>query len=349
MSAPGAPLRADDMDDFKAIIAKVATGATLTRQEAASAFDSMMSGEATPSQMGALLMALRVRGETVDEITGAVSAMRAKMLPVKAPADAVDIVGTGGDGSGSVNVSTCAAFIVAGTGVPVAKHGNRALSSKSGAADVLAALGVKIELVPEQISRCIKEAGIGFMFAPGHHPAMKNVNPTRVELATRTIFNLLGPLSNPAGVKKQMIGVFSRQWVQPLAEVLKNLGADTIWVVHGSDGLDEITLTGPTAVAALEGGKVRTFEITPEDAGLPRADGDGLKGGDANANAESLRAVLAGKPSAYRDVALLNAAAALVVAGKAKDLKEGVAQGKQALDSGAAAQRLQKLIQVSNG
>ena len=337
------------MDDFKAIIGKVATGAALTRQEAASAFDSMMSGEATPSQMGGLLMALRVRGETVDEITGAVSAMRAKMLPVKAPADAVDIVGTGGDGSGSVNVSTCAAFIVAGTGVPVAKHGNRALSSKSGAADVLAALGVKIELAPEQISRCIQEAGIGFMFAPSHHPAMKNVNPTRVELATRTIFNLLGPLSNPAGVNRQKIGVFSRQWVQPLAEVLRNLGSESIWVVHGSDGLDEVTLTGPTFVAALENGKIRSFEITPEDAGLPRADGAALKGGDANANAESLRGVLAGKPSAYRDVALLNAAAALVVAGKAKDLKDGVAQGKQALDSGAAAQRLQKLIAVSNG
>jgi anthranilate phosphoribosyltransferase len=336
------------MNDFKAIIGKVATGAALTRQEAASAFDSMMSGEATPSQMGGLLMALRVRGETVEEITGAVSVMRAKMLPVKAPADAIDIVGTGGDGSGSVNVSTCAAFIVAGTGVPVAKHGNRALSSRSGAADVLAALGVKLELAPEQISRCIKEAGIGFMFAPAHHPAMKNVGPTRVELATRTIFNLLGPLSNPAGVKKQKIGVFSRQWVQPLAEVLRNLGSESIWVVHGSDGLDEVTLTGPTFVAALENGKIRSFEITPEDAGLPRANGDALKGGDANANAESLRSVLAGKPSAYRDVALLNAAAALVVAGKAKDLKDGVAQGKQALDSGAAAQRLQKLIQVSN-
>jgi len=349
MSTPGALLRADDMDDFKAIIGKVATGSALTRQEATSAFDSMMSGEATPSQMGALLMALRVRGETVEEITGAASAMRAKMLSVAAPRDAVDIVGTGGDGSGSVNISTCAALITAATGVPVAKHGNRALSSKSGAADVLAALGVKVDLTPNEVGRCIKEAGIGFMFAPAHHPAMKNVQPTRTELATRTIFNLLGPLTNPAGVKKQMIGVFSRQWVQPLAEVLKNLGAESIWVVHGSDGLDEITLTGPTAVAALEGGKVRSFEVTPEDAGLPRANGDGLKGGDANANAESLRAVLAGKTSAYRDVALLNAAAALVVAGKAKDLKDGVLQGKQALDSGAAAQRLQKLIQVSNG
>lgn len=261
------------MDDLKSIIGKVATGATLTREEAASAFDSMMSGEATPSQMGGLLMALRVRGETVDEITGAVTAMRGKMLPVTAPAEAVDIVGTGGDGSGSVNVSTCAAFIVAGAGVPVAKHGNRALSSRSGAADVLAALGVKLDLTPAQVGRCVKEAGIGFMFAPSHHPAMKNVGPTRVELATRTIFNLLGPLSNPAGVKRQMVGVFSRQWVQPLAQVLKNLGSDKVWVVHGSDGLDEITLTGPTFVATLENGEIRTSEVTPEDAGLGRVGG----------------------------------------------------------------------------
>ena len=213
-----------------------------------------MSGEATPSQMGALLMALRVRGETVDEITGAVSAMRAKMLRVAAPPDAIDVVGTGGDASGSFNISTCAALIVAGAGVPVAKHGNRALSSRSGAADVLAALGVKIDLSPEAIGRCIAEAGIGFMFAPAHHPAMKNVGPTRVELGTRTIFNLLGPLSNPAGVQRQMVGVFSKQWIEPLAQVLKNLGAERAWVVHGSDGLDEITTSGPTSVAALEDG-----------------------------------------------------------------------------------------------
>jgi anthranilate phosphoribosyltransferase len=337
------------MDDLKSIIGKVATGAALTRQESASAFDAVMSGEATPSQMGGLLMALRVRGETVEEITGAVSAMRAKMLRVTAPPDAVDIVGTGGDGSGSVNVSTCASFIVAGAGVPVAKHGNRALSSRSGAADVLASLGVKIDLKPEQVGRCVKEAGIGFMFAPAHHPAMKNVGPTRVELATRTIFNLLGPLSNPAGVNRQMVGVFSRQWVEPLAQVLKNLGSESVWVVHGSDGLDEITLTGPTFVAALENGSVRTFEVKPEDAGLGRVGGEALKGGDADANAVALKGVLDGKPSAYRDVALLNAAAALIVAGKAKSLSDGVAIGKQSLDSGAAAARLKHLIAVSNG
>jgi anthranilate phosphoribosyltransferase len=308
----------------------------------------MMSGEATPSQMGALVMALRVRGETVDEITGAVSVMRAKMLRVDAPADAVDIVGTGGDGSGSVNVSTCASFIVAGAGVPVAKHGNRALSSRSGAADVLAALGVKIDLKPEEVGRCVKEAGIGFMFAPAHHPAMKNVGPTRVELATRTIFNLLGPLSNPAGVKRQMVGVFSRQWVEPLAQVLKNLGSEAAWVVHGSDGLDEITLTGPTFVAALENGTIRTFDISPDEVDLPRCGTDGLKGGDAEANATALMSVLENMPSPYRDVALLNGAAALLVAGRAKTLGEGVAIGRQALDSGAALTRLKQLIAVSN-
>src|SRR6202041_324548 len=272
----------------------------------------------------------------------------AKMLRVTAPADAVDVVGTGGDGSGSVNVSTCASFIVAGAGVPVAKHGNRALSSRSGAADVLSSLGVKIDITPEHVGRCVTEAGIGFMFAPSHHPAWKNVGPTRTELATRTIFNLLGPLSNPAGVKRQMVGVFSRQWVQPLAQVLKNLGAEAVWVVHGSDGLDEIPLTAPTFVAALENGHIRPFDVTPEQAGLARAGGDGLKGGDATANAVALQSVLDGKPSPYRDVALLNAAAALIVAGKAGDLKEGVALGAKSLDSGAAAARLKHLIAVPN-
>ncbi|MBN9599639.1 MAG: anthranilate phosphoribosyltransferase [Afipia sp.] len=336
------------MTDFKAIIGKVANGETLSREEATAAFDWMMSGEATPAQMGGLLMGLRVRGETVDEITGAVTTMRSKMLRVTAPPDAVDVVGTGGDGSGSVNVSTCASFIVAGAGVPVAKHGNRALSSRSGAADVLAALGINIDITPEQVGRCIAEAGIGFMFAPTHHPAMRNVHAARVELATRTIFNLLGPLSNPAGVTRQMVGVFARHWVEPLAHVLRNLGTTSAWVVHGSDGLDEITLTGPTYVAALEGGAIRTFEVTPEDAGLPRATAAKLKGGDAQTNAVALRGVLEGKPGAFRDVALLNAGAALVVAGKAVNLKEAVALGAKSLDSGAAAQKLQRLIAVSN-
>ncbi|MBO4227561.1 anthranilate phosphoribosyltransferase [Bradyrhizobium neotropicale] len=336
------------MDALKSIIGKVAGGATLTREEAASAFDSIMSGEASPSQIGGLLMALRVRGETVEEITGAASAMRSKMLRVSAPLDTVDIVGTGGDASGSVNVSTCAAFIVAGAGVRVAKHGNRAMSSRSGAADVLASLGVRLDISPEGVARCVQEAGIGFMFAPVHHPAMKHVRSTRVELATRTIFNLLGPLCNPAGVKRQMVGVFARHWVRPLAEVLKNLGAESVWVVHGSDGLDEITLTGPTYVAALETGEIRTFELNPEEADLPRCSSDGLKGGDADANAIALQSVLDGAPSTYRDVALLNAAAALIIAGRAQTLKEGVALGQRSLDSGAAAARLKHLIAISN-
>jgi anthranilate phosphoribosyltransferase len=335
-------------DDFKALIARVASGASLTRQEAANAFDRMMSGEATPSQMGGLLMALRVRGETVDEITGAVTTMRAKMLGVKAPADAVDVVGTGGDASGSFNISTCAAFIVAGAGVPVAKHGNRALSSKSGAADVLGALGVNLELSPEEVGRCISEAGIGFMFAPSHHPAMKNVGPTRVELGTRTIFNLLGPLSNPAGVKRQMVGTFSKHWIEPMAQVLKNLGSAAVWVVHGSDGLDEITTTGPTSIAALENGTIRTFELTPEDAGLPRAQPGALRGGDGEANAKTLLDVLKGTKSAYRDVSLINAGAALIVAGKAKTIKDAVALAAKSVDSGEAEGRLQRLIKVSN-
>ncbi|MGB7254164.1 MAG: anthranilate phosphoribosyltransferase [Xanthobacteraceae bacterium] len=334
--------------EFRALIGKVATGAALGRDEAAGAFEQMMAGEATPSQMGALLMALRVRGETVDEITGAVTAMRAKMVRVQAPPDAIDVVGTGGDASGSFNISTCAALIVAGAGVPVAKHGNRALSSKSGAADVLAALGVNIDLNPEQIGHCIREAGIGFMFAPAHHPATKNVGPTRAELGTRTIFNLLGPLSNPAGVKRQMVGVFSKQWTEPLAHVLKNLGAESVWVVHGSDGLDEVTTSGPTSVTALENGVIRNFEIAPEDVGLRKVKPEELRGGDAATNARAVQEVLEGKQTAFRDVALLNAAAALVVAGKAKDLQGGFKLAAHSVDSGEAEGRLDRLIVVSN-
>lgn len=336
------------IDEIKALIAKVATGATLSREEASHAFDRMMSGEATPSQMGGLLMALRVRGETVEEITGAVTAMRAKMLRVAAPANAIDVVGTGGDASGSYNISTCAAFIVAGAGIPVAKHGNRALSSRSGAADVLSSLGVNIELTPAQVAQCIDKAGIGFMFAPAHHPAMKNVGPTRVELGTRTIFNLLGPLSNPASVKRQLVGVFSRQWIEPLAQVLKNLGSECVWVAHGSDGLDEITTSGPTAIAALENGNIRTFEVTPEELGLRRVTPDLLRGADAQANAAALRSVIEGKDGPYRDIAVMNAAAAIVVAGAAGNLKDGVALAKSSLDTGAARARLDQLIAVSN-
>ncbi|MFG1428105.1 anthranilate phosphoribosyltransferase [Roseixanthobacter glucoisosaccharinicivorans] len=335
------------MEQFRPLLGKVATGAALTREESAYVFDKMMSGDATPSQMGALLMGLRVRGETVEEIAGAVSVMRAKMLPVEAPDEAVDVVGTGGDASGSYNISTCAAFIVAGAGVPVAKHGNRALSSKSGAADVLAALGVRLDLMPEGISRCIAEAGIGFMFAPSHHPAMKHVGPTRVEMGTRTIFNLLGPLSNPAGVKRQMVGVYAKSWIVPLAEVLRTLGSQRAWVVNGSDGLDEITLSGVTHVASLEDDRIHTFEIAPEDVGLRCVAPEALKGGDAAHNAIALRAVLDGEPGAYRDVAVMNAAAALLIAGRAADLTDGVAMAQTSLDTGSARARLEQLVMVS--
>ena len=332
--------------DLKALIGQAATGAVLTREQAATAFDLMMSGEATPSQMGGLLMALRVRGETIDEITGAVSAMRSKMLRVIAPPNAIDVVGTGGDASGSYNISTCAAFIVAGAGIPIAKHGNRALSSRSGAADVLGALGVRIDLRPDEITRCIYEAGIGFMFAPAHHPAMRHVGPTG---RARHPHHLqpARPLSNPAGVKRQMVGVFSKQWVEPLAHVLRNLGSERAFVVHGSDGLDEITTSGSTAIASLEHGEVKTFEIAPEDVGLQRAKPEALRGGDADDNAKALLAVLKGERGAFRDVAVLNAAAALVVAGKASDLKGGVALAQKSIDSGEAEGALERLIVVS--
>ncbi|OJW58822.1 MAG: anthranilate phosphoribosyltransferase, partial [Sphingomonadales bacterium 63-6] len=311
------------------------------------AFDILMSGEATPSQIGGLLMAMRVRGETVDEIVGAVETMRAKMLRVDAPADAVDIVGTGGDGTGTYNISTLASLIVAGAGLPVAKHGNRALSSKSGAADALSALGVNLDIDAEHIGRCISEAGIGFMFAQMHHSAMRHVGPSRVELGTRTIFNLLGPLSNPAGARRQLLGVFAPQWVEPLAEVLRDLGSESVWVVHG-DGMDEITTTGITKVAALEGGKIRLFELTPADFGVETATLADLKGGDGEANAAALRAVLSGARNAYRDISLCNAAAALVVAGKASTIREGMTLATRSLESGASAAALDRLVAVSN-
>ena len=336
------------MSDFRPILAKVADGKALSVEEARAAFDIMMSGEATPAQMGGFLMALRVRGETVDEITGAVLTMRSKMTAVEAPEDALDIVGTGGDASGTYNISTCAALVAAGAGLKIAKHGNRALSSKSGAADTLVALGVNIDLPPEAISRCINEAGVGFMFAPAHHSAMRHVGSTRVELATRTIFNLLGPLSNPARVQRQVIGVFSRAWVEPLAHVLNQLGSRRIWVTHGEGGLDEITPTGTTWVAELKDGKVTSFEITPEEAGLERSPLSSLKGGDAEHNAAALRAVLQGERNGFRDAAVMTAAAALVVAGRAEGLKAGAQAAAEAIDSGRAAAALASLVAVSN-
>ncbi len=335
------------MSTLKTHIAKVASGTPLSFEEAREAFDIIMSGDATHGQIGGFLMALRVRGETVGEISGAVATMRDKMLRVDAPANAIDIVGTGGDGSHSYNISTASAFVIAGSGVPVAKHGNRGLSSLTGTADVLTRLGVNIDLAPEAIGRCIEQAGIGFMFAPSHHPAMKHVGPVRVELGTRTIFNLLGPLTNPAGVGRQLVGVFAPQWVGPVAETLKTLGTEHAWVVHG-DGYDEITTTGETQVAEVAGGEIRNFTLAPESFGLARHSRDDLRGGDPDYNADALRALLAGAAGAYRDTVLMNAGAGLVVAGIVRRLEDGIRKAAEAIDSGGARKVLEDLVRVSN-
>ncbi|MEE2952624.1 MAG: anthranilate phosphoribosyltransferase [Pseudomonadota bacterium] len=332
---------------IKPFLAKVATGRALSRKEAEDAFAILMSGEATPAQIGGFLMALRVRGESVEEIAGAVSAMRANMARVEAPAGTVDIVGTGGDNSGTVNVSTCSAFVISACGVPVAKHGNRALSSRSGAADVLAALGIDIDLKPDQLSQAIAEAGLAFLFAPNHHPAMRHVGPARRELGTRTLFNLLGPMTNPAGVKRLLIGVFGPEWVMPMAETLRELNTEAAWVVHG-DGLDEMAVSGTTEVAELKNGEIHTFTVDPKDVGLKRSPLSAIKGGEAADNALALSAVLNGEPSAYRDIVVLNSGGALVVSGRAATLAEGVAMAADAIDRGLAKASLDRLVEVTN-
>lgn len=335
--------------ELRQLIQKVSSGATLSQEEIRTALDEMTAGAATAAQMGAFLMALRVRGETVEEITGAARMMRDRMNRVEVAPGAVDIVGTGGDAHGTYNVSTCAALVAAGAGIRVAKHGNRRVSSMSGASDVLSTLGVKLDVAFPVIARCVAEAGVGFMWAPMHHPAMKHWAPVRAELGIRTIFNLLGPISNPAGVKRQIVGVFSRDWVEPIAHVLNKLGAEHVWVVHGHDGLDELTTTGATDVAEVSTGTVRMFEVTPADAGLVPARLADLKGGDEHANAAAIRDVLAGKRTALRDIAVLNAAAALIVAGKAANLMDGAALGAHSIESGAAQRALDKLVAISNG
>ncbi len=337
-----------DMTDLKQLLAVAATGQVLSEAQAEAAFDIMMSGDATPSQMGGFLMALRVRGETVAEITGAVRAMRAKMLTIEAPEGAIDVCGTGGDATGTYNISTASQFVLAGCGVPVAKHGNRALSSKSGAADVLTTLGVNIDADMSLVQRALNEVGTCFLMAPRHHSAMRHVGPTRVELGTRTLFNLMGPLSSPARVKRQVVGVFSPDWAVPLAEVLKSLGHERAWVMHGADGMDELSTTGPSVVAELKDGEVRSFEVTPEQAGLPRATLADLKGGDGAQNARVLRAMLGGEHGPFRDAVLLGSAAGLIVAGKTEDLKEGVAMAAHSVDSGRAMKALDGLITITN-
>lgn len=333
--------------DLKGLIAVAAQGKALTRAQAEEAFNIMMSGEASPSQIGGLLMALRVRGESIDEITGAATVMRQKMLPIEAPEGAIDLCGTGGDGAHTLNISTAAAFVCAGCGVKVAKHGNRAASSKSGAADVLAALGVNIDADLAIVQKALWEVGTTFLWAQKHHSAMRHVGPTRTELGTRTIFNIMGPISNPAGVKRQLIGVFSDQWLEPIAQVLNNLGTEHAWLVHGSDGLDEITVTGPTEICELKNGRIRRFQISPADVDLPLSSSSEIRGGEPADNANAIRELLDGKTGAYRNIVVMNAAGALVVADAAPNFAIGVRMAADSIDQGRARRKLEQLIEFT--
>jgi anthranilate phosphoribosyltransferase len=337
---------AEPNKDMRALIGQAAAG-PLTRDEAEAAFSIIMSGEATPVQIAGFLMALRGRGEVVDEYAAAATVMRAKAVPVTAPPGAMDIVGTGGDGKGTLNISTGAAFVVAGAGVVVAKHGNKALSSRAGAADALSEMGVDVMVGPEVVERAIAEAGIGFMMAPMHHPAMRFVQPVRVELGARTIFNIIGPLTNPAGVKRQLTGAFALSLLRPMAETLRALGSEKAWLVHGADGADEISIAGPTAVVQVADGAITDFEVSPELAGLPVHPFEAILGGGSAHNARAMRALLDGAPGAYRDAVILNAAAALMVADKAADLAEGAAMAADSIDSGRARRALETLARIT--
>jgi anthranilate phosphoribosyltransferase len=334
-------------DALKPLINAAADG-PLTRAQAEAAFAILFAGDATPAQIGGFLMALRTRGETVDEYAAAAAVMRAKCVPVRAPADAMDIVGTGGDGKHTLNISTATAYVVAGAGQPIAKHGNRNLSSKSGTADVQTAMGVNVMVGADVVERCINEAGIGFMMAPMFHPAMAHVGPVRAELGARTIFNILGPLTNPAGVKRQLTGTYRRDLIRPMAEVLLNLGSDAAWLVHGSDGTDELAISGISWVAALKDGTITEREVHPEDAGLPVHDFAAIVGGTPEDNAAAFRALLDGEASAYRDATLLNAAAALHVAGKAATLKDGAAMAAESIDSGKAKAAVDAVARITS-
>ena len=333
-------------DALKPLIAIAAEG-SLSRAEAEQAFEILFTGEATPSQIGGLLMAMRTRGETVEEYAAAAAVMRAKCNAVIAPAGAMDIVGTGGDGKGTLNISTATAFVVAGAGVTVAKHGNRNLSSKSGAADALGQLGINVMVGADTVSKAINDIGIGFMMAPMHHPATAHVMPTRGELGTRTIFNILGPLTNPAGVTRQLTGAFSPDLIKPMAETLGLLGSEKAWLVHGGDGSDELAISAPSKVAKLENGSVIMDEIAPEDAGLTPRAFEEIVGGTPEENAIAFAGLLDGETSAYRDAVLLNSAAALVVADKVSSLPEGVELARESIDSGAAKTKLQALARLT--
>ncbi|MCT4656027.1 MAG: anthranilate phosphoribosyltransferase [Cohaesibacter sp.] len=336
------------MEEMKPFLAKVAEGESLSQEEAGQAFDIIMSGQATPSQIGAFLMALRLRGETVDELTGAVTQMRAKMSTVSAPQGSVDIVGTGGTGTKTYNISTCSAMVMAGAGVHVAKHGNKALSSLSGAGDVLTSLGVNLDQDSDGVTRCINEANIGFMFAPNHHSAVRHVGPSRVEMGVRTIFNLLGPLANPANVNHQLVGVFDPHWLMPFAQTLRNMGSEFAWIIHGAGGLDELSICGESQIVQLKDGVISERVITPEEVGLKRAPMEAIRGGTGDDNAKALRAVLEGEKGAYRDIVLMNAAAGLLVGGKVEAYADGIELAAQTIDNGKALAALETLIEVSN-
>ena len=334
-------------DAMKSLIFSASEG-PLSRAQAEAAFEIILDGEATPAQIGGLLMAMRARGEAVSEYAAAAHMMRSKCLAVKAPEGAMDIVGTGGDGMGTLNISTATAFVVAATGVTVAKYGNRNLSSKSGTADIQGAMGINVMVGPDVVEQALNEIGIGFMMAPMHHPAMKHVMPVRLELGCKTIFNILGPLTNPAGTKRQLTGAFAIDLIFPMAETLKELGSEAAWLVHGSDGTDELTICGPSSVAVLKDGKISSAEVHPEDAGLPVHPFKDILGGSPEENAEAFKALLDGQESAYRDAVLLNSAAALVVAEKAGDLKSGVEQAREAIDSGAAKTKVEGLARITS-
>lgn len=330
-------------------IRKVSLQENLSLQEAQAAMHDIMNGEATPAQIGAYLMGLRLKGETVEEIAGSARSMRDAANPATVKASmVVDTCGTGGDGANTFNISTTVAFVAAGAGIPVAKHGNRSVSSKSGSADVLRELGLNLELTPQQVAQCVDEVGIGFMFAPKFHPAMKYAIGPRREMGIRTLFNVLGPLTNPAGATRQVMGVYSQNLVEPLAHVLKQLGSDAVFVVHGHDGLDELTTTGKSTVSELRDGVVKTYDLDPTELGLSIANIDDLKGGDPAENATITRAILNGQgTTAQRDIVLLNAAAALVVGDAAQSLAEGVELAGQILDGGKGLEKLEALVTYS--
>ena len=335
-------------NELKEIIKILASGKSLTEIESYKAFKVIMSGKATPSQIGAFLLAIKIRGETVEEIFGGAKVLRENMIPIEAPKNAIDTVGTGGDGIGTYNISTASAFVLAGANIPVAKHGNRAISSKSGASDVLSELDVNINADIKILEKSLKLSNITFLNAPNHHPAMKNVGPIRVELGIRTIFNILGPLANPANVKRQLTGVYSKELVEPIAKVLLKLGFEHAWVVHGSDGLDEITTTGPTFVAEVKNKKINTFNLSPHEFGIPTADIQEIKGGNSKTNASELVGVLNGKNNAYRNIVLLNSAAGILISGKTKNLQDGILMAKESIDSGNAYKALKNLIKLTN-